>query len=235
MITIEKFKFKIDEPYALIVGSGSISDYDFFSSYVNRADFIICADGGARHMRKWGREPHILLGDFDSIEQKDMELFENSTTHIFRFPAQKDSTDTELALKKAFDSGFDNVIMLGCWGTRIDHSMGNLHLLSWAMLEKGKSVFLLNEHNIMFVINDKIRIKSNQDHAGFKVSLLPSGGAGNGVVTRGLYFPLNGETLDIFSTRGISNEMTEETAEISLQSGLLLVILSRDQENSLRS
>lgn len=42
--------------------------------------------------------------------------------------------------------------------------------------------------------------------------------------TRGLRFPLHGETLAPGSTRGVSNEMEDHRAEVSLDAGVILAV-----------
>jgi thiamine pyrophosphokinase len=61
-------------------------------------------------------------------------------------------------------------------------------------------------------------------HSGDVVSLVPWGAPVTGVTTTGLRWSLNGETLLPFKTRGLSNELLGESASISLESGLLLVV-----------
>ncbi|MDP2993680.1 MAG: hypothetical protein Q8N46_00995, partial [Anaerolineales bacterium] len=58
---------------------------------------------------------------------------------------------------------------------------------------------------------------------------IPWGGEVTGVVTDGLRWPLRGETLYPYKTRGISNELLGETASVSLKSGLLIIVHSRRQ------
>jgi thiamine pyrophosphokinase len=59
------------------------------------------------------------------------------------------------------------------------------------------------------------------------VSLIPWGGAATGVRTNGLKWPLSDEMLYPEKTRGISNEMLAESAQIEITSGLLLIIHRR--------
>jgi thiamine pyrophosphokinase len=56
-------------------------------------------------------------------------------------------------------------------------------------------------------------------------SLLAVGGPALGVQTSGLRFPLHNETLHPGSTRGLSNEFLELDARVSLDNGVLLVVL----------
>jgi len=218
----------------LIICSGKIEDYVFYSKYIKEADIVICVDGGASHARKMEIKPHLLLGDFDSIKKEDYNYFSNMGIDIKKFPGEKDETDTELAVEYAMSMGCLKVTVIGGMGTRFDHTLANVFLLK-KMLEKGVEGWIVNEYNQITLINDSINIKKEQ---GIKVSLLPLSDTVYGINTSGLYYPLHNAKMEIGPTRGISNEFdyaevsctsdASNYAEISIKVGLLLVILAKD-------
>lgn len=209
---------------ALIICSGSITDYSFYKKYTGEADFIICADGGAAHARKLGIHPDILLGDFDSIGSEDLRYFESKGTRVMKYPVEKDMTDSELAVDTALEMGYGKIVLIGCTGTRLDHSLSNLLLLKMIM-DRGASGIVVNEHNEINIIKDSIILNREP---GLKISLIPVLGRAEGVTTKGMYYPLIDATLEMGSTRGVSNEFSEGEAEITVKSGFLLVIKARD-------
>ncbi|HOJ11253.1 MAG TPA: thiamine diphosphokinase [Clostridiales bacterium] len=209
---------------ALIVCSGKYEDYSFYSSYIKDSDFIICVDGGASHIRKMGATPHLLLGDFDSIDLEDYNYFSDLGVEIKEFPREKDETDTELAVDYAVNAGCREVTIIGGIGTRFDHTLANIFLLK-KMLNKGVEGWIINEYNRITLIDNKMCLKRED---GIKVSLLPLSEMVEGITTSGLYYPLSNAKMEIGPTRGISNEFSDEYAEISITSGLLLVILAKD-------
>lgn len=77
------------------------------------------------------------------------------------------------------------------------------------------------------MINQPIVLR-RKDQYGKYISLLPFSGEVTGVTLKGLKYPLDNFTMGGFNARGISNEIVEEEASISLTSGQLLVIESRD-------
>ena len=208
----------------IIVCSGSIMDYANVGKYFEKADLIICADGGASHLGKLGILPDILVGDFDSIGERDFDSLLDAGVEVIRFPAEKDATDTQLAVQLAMDRGCDAVILLGATGTRLDHTMANVFLLKM-LLEAGIKGIIADEHNEIQMINKSISLIREKD---VKISLVPVDGKVTGVTTEGLYYPLNDATLEFGTTRGISNEFAEDTASVVIKDGLLLVIKSRD-------
>ena len=209
---------------AVIICSGTIEDYSYYYKYISEAELIICADGGAAHAQKMGVTPHILVGDFDSISDTVLDFYKSSGVEIIKFPAEKDMTDTEIALDLAIDRGFRTIILLGALGTRMDHSLANVFLLK-RLLNRGIKGIIANEYNEMAVIKDRIELQREQ---GVKVTLLPLSEAVEGVTTKGLYYPLDNATLELGSSLGVSNEFAADTAEVTVKSGLLLVIKARD-------
>ena len=209
---------------ALIVCNGTIRDYSFYKEYFDKAELIIGVDGGARHLLQFGVRPHVLMGDFDSISSKDLEYLKKLGTEIIEFPVEKDMTDTELATEYAISKGFKNIIFIGVLGTRVDHSLANILLLK-RMLDKGVKGHIVDEYNIITLIRDEISLRKQP---GYNLSLLPITSRVEGVTTKGLYFPLNNATIEMGSTWGVSNRFIDETAEVTIHDGLLLVIQSRD-------
>jgi thiamine pyrophosphokinase len=84
---------------------------------------------------------------------------------------------------------------------------------------------MIDENNTFEMIDKAIRLKGA---VGEFISLIPVSDSVVGITTRGLKYPLHAETIIRVSSRGISNEFAMEEAEITIDSGLLLVILARD-------
>ncbi len=208
----------------LIVGSGSVESSELLQQTASLAQLLICADGGARHFKKADITPHVVLGDFDSIDAKLLQAYEKEGVELKKYDTRKDFTDMELALDYAAEHGATRIFMMGAMGTRIDHSLSNLQLLH-KLLDKGIRGIILNENNRVYLIRDKIKI-SRMD--GYKVSLLPATPVVEGVTTDGLTWPLFSFTMNVGTGLGISNEFTEDTATIRISSGRLYVILSKD-------
>lgn len=209
---------------AVIICNGKISDYSYYNKYFEKADFIICVDGGAAHARQFGVILDVLIGDFDSISQSDFYFYKDAGTEIIKFPAEKDMTDSELAIELAIERGADTIIILGGLGSRIDHLLSNIFILK-KLSDAGVSGIIADEQNEVTIINDKIQLQRENS---FKVTLLPITEKVEGVTTKGLYYPLFDATIVMGSTWGVSNEFSSDIAEVTIRSGLLLVIKSRD-------
>ncbi|MDR2175401.1 MAG: thiamine diphosphokinase [Synergistaceae bacterium] len=88
---------------------------------------VWAVDRGAEFCRAAGIEPVHALGDFDSIGKEGREWLERLGIDPERYPADKDYTDFQLALRRA---GGD-LLVTGCWGGRFDHAFANVFSALW--------------------------------------------------------------------------------------------------------
>lgn len=208
----------------VIICGGIIKDYEKIKKYVQGAELVLCVDSGARHCRMLKVVPDFLIGDFDSISKEDFEALVEAGVEVIRYPAEKDMTDTEIAVQIASERGSSRIILLGAVGSRLDHSLSNLFMLK-RMADLNIEGMIANEHNEIMLINKSITLEREE---GVFISLLPLGGSAKGVTTQGLYYPLTDATLEVGSSWGISNRFVEKTATVTVKEGHLLIIKSRD-------
>ena len=138
---------------------------------------------------------------------------------------EKDDTDSECALQIALDHGADHIIIIGATGTRIDHVLGNISLLGKAMSE-GKMAELLDTHNRIRMINNELEIEKNKQYGKY-VSIIPVC-KNNKITLEGFKYPLKDYTFEGFNTLGISNEIVDDIAKITVNEGQYIVIESKD-------
>ena len=149
------------------------------------------------------------------------------SVRIIRAAAEKDETDSELAIQTAIEQGASAITILG-WlgGARFDHTMANILLLAGF---ETTPIRLVDGPSVCWLLRGPGRaiIDGQVDDL---LSLLPLTGEATGVRTQGLYYPLHGETLRFGKPRAVSNVLTQEQAEVSLEEGLLLLIHTNTQE-----
>jgi thiamine pyrophosphokinase len=209
---------------ALIFTNGTLPDRESARSLIDPADILIAADGGARHILAFDLVPSVIIGDLDSLVKDDRQRLESVGTTIVPFPRDKNETDLELALTYAHQAGFSPILIVAALGGRLDQTLGNLSLLANPGLA-GLDISIDDGVEQAFFTRDRAEWRGMP---GDLVSLLPWGGEVNGVSTRGLKWPLRAETLYPHKTRGISNEMLENTASVEIRSGFLLIVHRRD-------
>lgn len=209
---------------AAIISNGRIEDCTLLASALSKADIVICADGGARHAVKIGIIPDVLIGDLDSINKDTLEGFNKKNIKVLTYPQEKDQTDTQLAVEYAVKIGAKEIILLGCIGSRFDHTLANVSLLIW-LLKRGIKGVMIDSNNEIHIMDRYLEIYGE---AGEKLSLLPVTPKVKGVVTKGLKYSLNDGELRFETPIGVSNEFVSPRAEIVIKEGILLVIKSRD-------
>jgi thiamine pyrophosphokinase len=209
---------------ALIISNGEIKDYGFYKGLLEEADIVICADGGANHAYRMKIKPFMIIGDFDSVDKEVLEFYQKQGVAVEKFPVMKDETDTQLALKRAIELGADEITFIGVIGDRFDHSYANLSLLLYS-LKRGVKSRIINEKNEIYLIDHYIEVEGEK---GQLLSLLPYSEKVEGIYTKGLFYPLSGESMEIENPYGISNVFIEKKASVRIEKGLLLVIKPKD-------
>jgi thiamine pyrophosphokinase len=207
----------------IIFANGTLSDPESARAAIGAGDFIIAADGGARHCQELGITPDLVVGDFDSLEEDELARLAVAGGQLIRYPAHKDETDLELALGEALARGAERVIVFGALGARWDMSLANLLLLSNPVYDRVKIELVDGRQRVLLVSPDRPLTVAGR--AGDTLSLIPVGGDAEGVETEGLEYPLKKETLKFGAARGVSNVLVEEQARVSLAAGHLLCVI----------
>ncbi len=211
----------------LIFANGDLPNLEKARALIHADDFIFCADGGTRHALALGLTPHLVIGDMDSVTTDEFQQLKKSGVDIELFPRDKDETDMELALHRALEKNPQAILTIAALGGRLDQTLGNISLLSDPRLSTLDCRLDDGLEEVFFCRNQS----TVEGRSGDLVSLIPWEGAVAGTRTEGLKWPLRDETLYPEKTRGISNEMTGDNANISISSGLLLVIHCRQSKN----
>ncbi|HEV8338299.1 MAG TPA: thiamine diphosphokinase [bacterium] len=205
---------------ALIVTQGPARARRSLRSLAERADLLLAADGGARVARAAGLVPHLIIGDFDSLDAKTARWARRRRIPRRRLPVVKDATDAELALREALRRGAREILIFASLTGRMDQALANLLLLVTARSARARA-WLTDGRATAWLASGTARIEGR---SGDLVSLLPLTPAVRGIVTTGLRYPLRGGTLRRGSTRGISNEITTAPASVRVRGGDVLVI-----------
>ncbi len=204
---------------AFLFANGSVADLSAVANQIRMTDLLVAVDGGFKYLAKIQKIPHILIGDLDSVSPKEIQRLEKLKVEIRKYPTEKDETDLELALGMLAEFKVSKVIVAGATGDRLDHSLGNIHLLT--KFQSTLDLSLDDGHQEMFLIGDRSVIHGKPNDI---VSLIPIDEKDMGITTTGLAYPLKKETLYLASTRGISNLMLGKIATVQKQRGNLLCI-----------
>lgn len=211
---------------AALVGATDFNE-DYFLSM--EFDCVIAVDGGYASLKKAGVRPDYVLGDFDSLG------FAPKGDGVRCFPAEKDESDMELALRLASEQGFGPLYLYGAFAGRIDHTIANIGLLA-RYARKGSSLVGVGDDFAIVMLDGKganaIRfgefdpcVLDGAPYGRF-VSVFAYGGTASGVTEQGLKYSLSAAELSDDCSLGLSNEFTGDGAGISLKEGNALVVFS---------
>lgn len=206
-------------PACFIFGAGPFYGLD---ASPRPGDLILAADGGYRHCLSAGIRPHLLLGDFDSLELSPPQDIPQQV-----FPPEKDDTDTMLAIKLGLERGFRFFHLYGGTGGRLDHTLANLQALAY--LAKAGAQGQLHDEGFLFTAiqgPDSLHLPA-QASGLFSVFCL--GADAEGVWIRGGKYQAEDVRLSATFPLGVSNQFQGEDVEISVKAGCLLVGWARPQ------
>lgn len=193
------------------------------------SSLVIGADGGGNLLITAGIVPDVVIGDLDSFifegtpsrpgdaegTPRDFELIQDS---------DQETNDLEKALNLALGRGATEAVVLGATGLRLDHTLKNLSVLLQFSRKFTDIIFRDNSCDIRVVPKHF----SMDTRPGQTVSLFPMSGHVEGIITDGLLYSLNNETLENGVRDGSSNKATGNRISIRYRSGDLLMLLPHD-------
>lgn len=217
----------------LILTGGDLRP-EFVKDYMKdkKFDIIIAVDGGLSIADKANVKPNYIVGDFDTVNSILLYKYEKmEDVEIIRYKPEKDATDTGLAIQKAIKENSFSIHILGATGTRFDHTIANILLLQPAS-EVGIDAMIVNEKNRIRLLGYKRKkiTLTKKDNIYKYVSLIPLSEKVTGITTKGMKYNISNYDfyLDKEISMGVSNEIEDEVAEISVVNGKLLLIEAND-------
>ncbi|WP_125579596.1 thiamine diphosphokinase [Lacticaseibacillus suibinensis] len=185
-------------------------------------------DRGTLRLLTAAMAPVFAVGDFDSLTREEFAQVKAQVKSLHQAPAEKDETDTEMAVRFAFAAGADQVRLVGATGGRLDHLLSNLFLPTQprfqAFAEQIELVDAQNQMRFFRPGRHTLQPQSAYPYLGIvpltAISLL---------TIQGAKYPLQDWSSQTpFSWA--SNEFVGPTpVTIQWQSGMVAVIYSRDR------
>ena len=215
---------------AAIIGGGSLSE-DFALRFFekNTCDYLIAADRGLLVLKKMGIVPTHIVGDFDSAREEETRVYRDmSGVEVCRLNPVKDITDTHAALDIAFGLDCKKIFLLGCTGRRLDHTIAAIRDLRFGLAENRECV-ILDPCNRIRLVNKRMVLRKKEQYGRY-ISLFAFGETVRGLTLTCFRYPLNDYDMESVSALGVSNELTAAEGIISMKSGTLVVIESKDGE-----
>ena len=225
----------------VIIGGAGISDYEFARGCIREDDYVIYCDSGLKHMEALGARPSLIVGDFDSHEDPQMDV------ETITLPVAKDDTDTVFAARTGIERGYRDFLLLGAIGARFDHSLVNVYILT-RLADSGCRGEIIDDYSEMELICAGETARVPDSYPFFSLvalegpaegvsrvpdsypffSLVALEGPAEGVSISGAKFCLKDAQIGPEYQYATSNEALPGTeAEISVKEGRLLLIKDR--------
>ncbi|TCP69761.1 thiamine diphosphokinase [Baia soyae] len=210
----------------VVIAGGEVTQEDLH--HIRPDDFLITADAGIEPLLDLGMNPHLAVGDFDTAGEEYLSKLEDLQISYRTLPSEKDVTDTHFALEEAIKLQPNEILLLGALGgARFDHALANLYLLEWLATTTSIPCTLVAGKNQICLLIGPTTICVTKGDTRY-ISLLPCSSQVVGVTLKGFRYPLNDATLTRGLSLGVSNEITQESGEITIHSGKCFCIQSAD-------
>lgn len=197
-----------------IVGAGECEGIGFEKK---KDDIVIAADGGYKYLLSANINPDIIIGDFDSLGETPRN------DNVIKLNPVKDITDMNAAVDIGIKKGFDEFVIYGATGGRIDHSLANIQLLA-SLSKRGIKASLKNGKIIITAVsNGEIRFDSF--HKGY-ISAFAHSDICENVCIKGLKYSLENAVLKNDFALGVSNEFVGAESSISVEKGTLIIVVN---------
>ena len=199
----------------VIVGGAEINDYEYIRGCLREDDFVVFCDSGLKHLENLQVKASLIVGDFDSHDNLHLDV------ETIVLPCEKDDTDTVFAVKEALKRGFDDFLLIGVIGARLDHTLGNVSIL--LMLDEvGKKGKIIDDYSEMEIVsNESVHVEDSFAY----FSLLNITGIAKGITIENAKYPLVNAEITSEYQYGISNEVLPgRLAKVSVNEGCLLIV-----------
>ena len=205
---------------AYIYTGGAVSP-EHITDHPKGEDLVIAADSGWSNAVTLGEHPTVLLGDFDSLGEKNIP----KGVEVIRVPAEKDLTDTQLAVDLALSKGARDVVIIGGLSGRLDHTLSNLAILEHLEAMRVHCVITDGCNRVRFIRNNSTLIPRG---AYRYLSLIAADPVVKGVEIDGVKYPLKNAKLRRTHQYAVSNEIVGNCAFIAVKKGGLYIVESRE-------
>ena len=195
----------------VIVGSMKVDSK--IKQYINDS-FVIAADAGVKNLEDLNIKPDLIVGDFDSLG------FAPEGDNVIKYPVKKDDTDMMLAVKEALKLGYDDIVIFGGCGGRIDHTLANINTMIFA-LKEGAKITMLDSDAEYYICDTEIVLPFKQ---GFNFSIFAVNGTTKVCIENAMY---NGEEITIANdaTLGVSNSFVDKDVKVTVREGIALIVV----------
>jgi len=213
----------------VVCAGGPKEELCSFVPFAKKEDVLfIGADRGALYLIEQGITPHAIVGDFDSLTQEEYELVMKHTNDRQRFQEEKNETDTDLALLKAYTYQPSEIVLTGVTGRRLDHYEAAIRSIYRLQKEHPHVVLkIMNHANLLqFLMPGTHNIQADEQYR--YLSFFAHEEPIKNVTLRQVKYETTDEEITLGTSRFTSNEIIGDSGSISFSQGICLMIRSID-------
>jgi len=203
----------------IILANGAFPKSKRALDLLDNSKQIICCDGAVNKLIESGREPHIIIGDLDSVEDNHRAKYQNILVKI----NDQNTNDLTKAINWCLAQEIEEVIILGATGEREDHTIGNISLLT--EYHKKLNVTMLTDNGVFIPISESTNFESTIGQQVSIFSLNPT----IEITSIGLKYPLQNLALKAW-WMGTLNEVTSDEFIIEFEGEAQLVVFILEKE-----
>ena len=177
---------------------------------------LFCADGGAESALKLKIIPQYIIGDFDSINPETLNYFKNKSV-LIKIKRQND-TDVEKCLKTAINKNFEEVILLGAAGSRLDHTFCNLGIV--LKFFNRIKIQIVHQKSVLSAYSGDVKFNTIPG----EIISVYGFNRRTTITSWGLKYPLKNSPLPFGERESTSNVALKEEIRLKIKGGIAFVI-----------
>lgn len=212
-----------------VIISGGRIEKDFVLAFLMHKDWErkIAVDKGLEFFYQNALKPTDIIGDFDSADSELVKYYEAvEGVQVQCFSPMKNASDTEIAVRSACETEKEEIVLLGATGTRLDHILANIQVLS-IPLEKKIPCSICDSWNRITLHRESFQIEKSRQYGKY-ISFFSLGEQVLNLTLHGFAYPLDHYTVASDNSLCVSNEIEKEIAGVEFDRGILIMIESRD-------
>lgn len=208
----------------ILIGAGDLTVSEI---PVGENDLCIAVDAGYEYCKLLEITPDYILGDFDSIGEKEAEnvaeIAKTEEDKVIILPVEKDDTDMLAAIKLGLAEGYQSFRIYGGMGGRIEHTIANIQCLLY--LKEHNAVGYLMDGTGMILVAKEEEISFQDSMEGY-MSLFSMGDRATVSIENMKYLLKEQEITNSFPI-GISNEfILGKKGKVTVHKGAVVMIVS---------
>ena len=215
---------RITKGNCILIGAGDLTVSEI---PIQENDLCIAVDGGYEYCKLLEIVPDYILGDFDSISEKEAEavaeIAKTDEDKVILLPVEKDDTDMLAAIKLGLKEGYQSFRIYGGMGGRIEHTIANIQCLLY--LKENSAVGYLMDGTGMILVAKEEEVSFQESLEGY-MSLFSMGDKANVSIENMKYTMKEQEVSNSFPI-GISNEFIYgQKGKVTVHKGAVVMIVS---------